>query len=107
MRDADFDSEEREFQREIATRLSVLRSNAGACPHPDQIQAASVGVDFEGAERVRQHLEICRAPGLPCLPSRAGCHNRHLYELHPWPTPLILTIRRIFLHSARGRRTTA
>jgi tetratricopeptide (TPR) repeat protein len=59
MREADFDSEEKEFQQQIATRLSVLRSTVGACPHPDQIQAASVGVDFEGVERVRQHLQIC------------------------------------------------
>jgi len=59
MRDTNFESDERQFRLEIEPVLSDLRASVGACPHPDQIQAASVGVHFEGAERVRRHLEMC------------------------------------------------
>jgi tetratricopeptide (TPR) repeat protein len=59
MRNPNFDSDEKEFQREIEPALTKLRANIGTCPHPDQVQAVLVGVQVEGLERVRMHLAVC------------------------------------------------
>jgi tetratricopeptide (TPR) repeat protein len=59
MRNANFEGDEKEFQREIEPVLTKLRSNVGTCPHPDRVQAVLAGVQFEGFESVRKHLEAC------------------------------------------------
>jgi hypothetical protein len=59
MNRTDFDSEEREFQRDIAGAVCAHREQAGVCPSPDLLMAACSGVPFEGAEDVRRHMAKC------------------------------------------------
>jgi hypothetical protein len=55
----DFDSEEREFQRDIGGAVRAHREQAGGCPRPDVLMAACSGVPFQGFEDVQRHMAIC------------------------------------------------
>jgi hypothetical protein len=59
MNRTDFDSEEREFRREIQAAMTADREAAGACPSPDLLMAARSGVDFDGSEDVQRHMALC------------------------------------------------
>jgi len=52
MSNAEFDSEEQEFRRD-------LDPPAGVCPKADLLMAARSGIAFEGAEDVARHLAVC------------------------------------------------
>jgi hypothetical protein len=59
MNRTNFDSEERDFQREIEAALRANRERVGACPRPELLMAACSGVPFEGAGGVQRHMAIC------------------------------------------------
>jgi hypothetical protein len=72
--DASIDAAEREFLEQNADGLASLRRSAAACPHPDAIVAASMGVlQNEVASSIIRHIETCQL----CAALREGLLENH------------------------------
>jgi hypothetical protein len=55
----DFDTEEKDFLRQIDSSLANARATTGPCPLPDLVMAVAAGVEIENGGRILQHVNAC------------------------------------------------